>query len=48
MREDNDCALPFGDGLVEYLERSGFVVMKREAGIGSAALGRGYEGWAKS
>ena len=30
--------------LVEQLERSGFVVMKRPAEIGRAALGRGYEG----
>lgn len=29
--------------LVEHLERSGFVVMKRPAEIGAAALGRGYE-----
>ena len=30
--------------LVEYLERAGFVVMKRPPEIGAAALGRGYEG----
>ncbi len=30
--------------LVEHLERSGFVVMKRPAGVGGAALGRGFEG----
>ncbi len=30
--------------LVEHLERSGFVVMKRSAGVGGAALGRGLEG----
>ncbi len=30
--------------LVEHLERAGFVVMKRPAEIGAAALGRGYEG----
>jgi len=30
--------------LVEDLERAGFVVMKRPAEIGSAALGRGFEG----
>jgi hypothetical protein len=30
--------------LVEHLERSGFVVMKRPAEIGAAALGRGHEG----
>ena len=30
--------------LVEHLERSGFVIMKRPAEIGGAALGRGYEG----
>ena len=29
--------------LVEHLERSGFVVMKRPAEIGAAALGRGFE-----
>jgi hypothetical protein len=30
--------------LVEHLERSGFVVMKRPAEIGGAALGRGFDG----
>ncbi len=30
--------------LVEHLERAGFVVMKRQAGVGGAALGRGFEG----
>ena len=30
--------------LVEHLERVGFVVMKKPAEIGAAALGRGYEG----
>ena len=30
--------------LVEHLERSGFVIMKRPADIGGAALGRGFEG----
>jgi hypothetical protein len=30
--------------LVEHLERSGFVVMKRPPEIGAAALGRGHEG----
>jgi hypothetical protein len=29
--------------LVEHLERSGFVVMKRPPDIGGAALGRGFE-----
>jgi hypothetical protein len=29
--------------LVEHLERAGFVVMKRPAEIGAAALGRGFE-----
>ncbi|HZZ60368.1 MAG TPA: hypothetical protein VFE63_04230 [Roseiarcus sp.] len=29
--------------LVELLERAGFVVMKRPAQIGDAALGRGYD-----
>ena len=29
--------------LVEHLERSGFVVMKRPADVGGAALGRGFE-----
>jgi hypothetical protein len=29
--------------LVERVERSGFVVMKRPPAIGAAALGRGYE-----
>ncbi len=30
--------------LVEHLERAGFVVMKRPADIGAAALGRGFKG----
>jgi hypothetical protein len=30
--------------LVEHLERAGFVVMKRPAEIGAAALGRGFGG----
>jgi len=30
--------------LVVHLERAGFVVMKRPAEIGAAALGRGFEG----
>jgi len=30
--------------LVDHLERSGFVVMKRPAIGGGAALGRGYQG----
>jgi hypothetical protein len=30
--------------LVEHLECAGFVVMKRPAGVGAAALGRGAEG----
>ena len=30
--------------LVEHLERSGFVVMKRQAIGGGATLGRGFEG----
>jgi hypothetical protein len=30
--------------LVEYLGDAGFVVMKRPAEIGAAALGRGFEG----
>jgi len=30
--------------LVEHLERSGFVVMKKPPTVGAAALGRGYEG----
>ena len=30
--------------LVEHLERAGFVVMKRPAIGGGAAIGRGYEG----
>jgi len=30
--------------LVEHLERAGFVVMKRPAEVGAAALGRGFEG----
>ena len=30
--------------LVEHLERAGFVVMKRPAIGGGAALGRGFEG----
>ena len=29
--------------LVDQLERAGFVVMKRPADIGAAALGRGFE-----
>ena len=30
--------------LVEHLERAGFVIMKRPADVGAAALGRGFEG----
>jgi len=30
--------------LVEHLDRAGFVVMKRPAEIGGAALGRGFNG----
>jgi hypothetical protein len=30
--------------LVEHLNRAGFVVLKRPAEIGAAALGRGFEG----
>ena len=30
--------------LVEHLDRAGFVIMKRPADIGAAALGRGFEG----
>ena len=30
--------------LVEHLERSGFVVMKRSPTVGGAALGRGFQG----
>ncbi len=30
--------------LVDHLERAGFVVMRRPAGVGAAALGRGFEG----
>jgi len=30
--------------LAGQLERAGFVVMKRPAGVGAAALGRGFEG----
>ncbi len=30
--------------LVGHLERAGFVVMKRPAGVGAAAFGRGFEG----
>jgi len=30
--------------LVEHLERSGFVVMKRPPSAGAAALGRGFQG----
>ncbi len=30
-------------GLVEHLERAGYVVMKRSAEVGGAALGRGFE-----
>jgi len=29
--------------LVDHLERAGFVAMKRPAGVGAAALGRGFE-----
>jgi hypothetical protein len=29
---------------VDHLERAGFVVMKRPADLGAAALGRGFEG----
>ncbi len=29
--------------LADHLERAGFVVMKRPADIGTAALGRGFE-----
>ncbi len=29
--------------LMEHLERAGFVVMKRPAYVGAAALGRGFE-----
>ena len=29
--------------LVAHLERAGFVVMKRQAKVGAAALGRGFE-----
>jgi hypothetical protein len=29
--------------LVKHLERGGFVVMKRSADVGAAALGRGFE-----
>jgi hypothetical protein len=29
--------------LVEHLERAGFVVMKRPADVGAAALGRGFK-----
>ena len=29
--------------LVDHLERSGFVFMKRAPGVGGAALGRGFE-----
>jgi hypothetical protein len=31
--------------LVEHLERSGFVVMKRPPAVGGAAIERGFEGW---
>jgi hypothetical protein len=30
--------------LVEHLERSGFVMMKRSPAMGAAALGRGHRG----
>ena len=30
--------------LVEHLEKAGFVVMRKPADVGAAALGRGYEG----
>jgi len=30
--------------LVDHLERSGFVVLKRPPSIGAATLGRGHEG----
>ena len=30
--------------IVDHLERAGFVVMKRPAGVGAAALARGFEG----
>ncbi len=30
--------------LVDHLERAGFVAMKRPAGVGAAALRRGFEG----
>jgi hypothetical protein len=30
--------------LVEHLEQSGFVIMKRPPEIGAAALGRGFKG----
>ncbi len=30
--------------LADHLERAGFVVMKRPAEVGAAALGRGFEG----
>jgi len=30
--------------LVEHLERSGFVIMKRPPAVGAAALGRGHRG----
>jgi hypothetical protein len=30
--------------LVDHLERAGIVAMKRQAGVGAAALGRGFEG----
>ena len=29
--------------IVEHLEDSGYVVMRKPPGVGSAALGRGYE-----
>ena len=32
------------DRLVEHLERSGFVIMKRPPSVGAAALGRGHRG----
>jgi hypothetical protein len=30
--------------LVEHLEQSGFVVMKKPPVVGASALGRGYQG----
>jgi len=54
-REDGDAGRPFPEldeivaeivarRLVEYLERAGFVVMKRPPIGGGTALGRGFEG----